>query len=128
MTSFVKLPITSARGLLRSTSSCPENRLHHFTRTAKFIAGQTYGISKDSANSYPEGKLDQSLSKKARKGQSLGLLLVLPPNKFLQLESMVLHSGYLQRTNSIEMGWIPDDEPLTIFENTLQLPTVRKVS
>ena len=39
MTSPVKLPITSDRGVLRSTSSYPENHLHHFTTTAKFIAG-----------------------------------------------------------------------------------------
>ena len=51
----------------------------------------------------------------------------LPTNSFLQLESMVLHSGYPQRNNSTEIGLIPDDEPPTIFENTLRLPTVRKV-
>ncbi|KIK01331.1 hypothetical protein K443DRAFT_678468 [Laccaria amethystina LaAM-08-1] len=52
-------------------------------------------------------------------------LSVLPPNKFLQLESIVLHNGYLQKTNSTEMMWDPDDEPLAIFENT---PRLRRLS
>lgn len=47
-------------------------------------------------------------------------LSVLPPSKFQQLESIVLHNGYL-KTNSVEMMWNPDDEPLTIFENTPRL-------
>lgn len=46
-------------------------------------------------------------------------LSVLPPNKFLQLESLVLHSAL--QTNVMETVWNLDDEPLTIFENTPRL-------
>ena len=75
-----------------------------------------------------EGYLNQFLSPLMARIQDLELdlcrlprhLSVLPPNKFQQLESIVLHSGYL-KTKSIEMMWNLDDEPLTIFENSPQL-------
>ena len=79
-----------------------------------------------------EGYLNQFLSSLMARIQDLELdlcrlpqhLSVLPPNKFQQLESIVLHSGYL-KTNSTEMMWNPDDEPLTIFENS---PRLRRLS
>ena len=46
-------------------------------------------------------------------------LSVLPPNKFLQLESIVIHRGYLRA------AWNPGDQPLAIFENT---PRLRRLS
>ena len=75
-----------------------------------------------------EGYLNQFLSPLMTRIQDLELelcqlpqhLSVLPPNKFQQLESIVLHRGYL-KTNSIEMMWNPDDEPLTIFKNSPRL-------
>ena len=44
---------TSARALPSSTNFYPENCLRHFAKIAKFLSGQTYGISKNFANFYP---------------------------------------------------------------------------
>ena len=44
---------TSARALPSSTNFYPEKCLWHFPKIAKFLSGQTYGISKNFANFYP---------------------------------------------------------------------------
>ena len=44
---------TSARVLPSPTNSYPENCLWHFAKIAKFLSGQTYGISKNFASFYP---------------------------------------------------------------------------
>jgi len=81
-----------------------------------------------------EGYLNHFLSPLMPRIQDLELelyrlpqhLSILPLNKSLQLESIVLHSGYLHsgyfpKTDTVEMMWNLDDEPLTIFENTPRL-------